>query len=197
MPSIVAMGLAWVAACDDGADASAQMHDASTGDGVEAPNATKSTDDPPGAEEACDGEGACAGEGLCEAYPCGGRPARFNHFGCRRVSCSTDADCPSGEACFTIAYERICEPSSTTCTEEGGACRCEATDDCNGIAEGHCLPTQFYPPSEYCDPSLFSCEDLESWAAALEQAAGATDESLAAGLRSCAEQARERAGACP
>lgn len=153
--------------------------------------------DPPSAEADCESDGPCAGEGLCEAYACGGRPARFNHFGCPRVACDADSDCPSGEACFALAFDKSCEPSQTTCFAEGDACVCEATDDCSGIVDAHCLPTEFYPPEDYCDVSVWPCETLPGWIDALETAADARpDTALATALTDCALEAREALEAC-
>ena len=152
--------------------------------------------DPPSAEADCEGEGACAGGALCDVYNCGGRPARFNHFGCARVPCETDEACPVGEACFALAYDRICEPSSTRCFEEDEACVCEATDDCGGSLDAHCLPTEFYPPSDYCRVDAFDCDTLGDWAAALRGAAQAKP-ALAPALEACAESADVALAECP
>ncbi len=154
--------------------------------------------EPPSAEADCEGAGPCADGGLCDVYDCGGRPARFNHFGCARVGCDSDSDCPSGEACFALAFDRSCEPSETTCFEEDGACVCEADDDCSGILDAHCLPTEFYPTEEYCDPSAWPCMELPSWIEALEAAADArAGTPLADDLAACAEDAAAALEACP
>lgn len=153
--------------------------------------------EPPGAEADCEGEGPCAGDGLCDIYDCGGRPARYNHFGCERVSCELDEDCPSGEACFSLAFDRSCEPSSTVCFEEGDACVCEATEDCDGVLDAHCLPTEFYPPEDYCDPEAWSCEELDAWREALQRAAQfRAGTALNQALAECAAAATEAIGAC-
>ena len=154
-------------------------------------------DGPPGAESECEGEGACAEGRLCDVYACGGRPARFNHYGCPRVPCDGDADCPAGEACFVLAFDRSCEPSVTECSEEDGACVCEATDDCDGILDAHCLPTEFYPPEDYCDPAAFGCDALPAWIAALDAASRArNDTPLSASLSACVLEAMMALEAC-
>ncbi len=165
--------------------------DASTGDDSEG------QDEPPAAEADCEGEGACAGDSLCDIYDCGGRPARYNHFGCERVSCDVDEDCPSGEACFSLAFGRSCEASSTVCFQEGNACVCEASDDCEGILDAHCLPTEFYPPSDYCDPGAFPCDELDAWQIALRRAAQEhAGTPMGEALRDCAAEATEASEMC-
>ena len=186
----------WLAAgCDDAANDDPAPEQQTTGDDGDG---STGVDAPMGAESRCDDDddGPCAGEKLCDAYSCGGRAARFNHFGCERLACSSDADCPSGEACFTLAFERSCEPSVTTCSAQGDACVCEATDDCDGVLHAHCLPTQFYPPEQYCDPSLFSCEELPAWADALERSAENATATLAERLTACAQTARTAVEDC-
>ena len=154
-------------------------------------------EEPPAAEADCESEGPCAGDGLCDVYECGGRPARYNHFGCPRVACDLDSDCPSGEACFALAFDKSCEPSQTVCSAQGDACVCDLTADCSGIVDAHCLPTEFYPPSEYCDVSAWSCEALPEWIEALDTAADArADTPLAASLADCASRARDALQAC-
>lgn len=134
---------------------------------------------------------------MCDVYECGGRPARFNHFGCARVACDLDSDCPSGEACFALAYDKSCEPSETRCFADGDACVCEATNDCDGVLDAHCLPTEFYPPAEYCDVAAWSCEALPGWIDALTAAAeDRADTPLAAALDDCASRARDALQGC-
>ena len=146
------------------------------------------TDEPPGAEDPCTGEGSCANEGVCDVYECGGPAAAFNHFGCPRVGCDDDGDCPTAEACFVRAYDADCLPSSVTCEEEAGACACATTDDCGGVVQAHCLPTEFYPKSEYCPVDL-GCSELNArrdaiaTAEAHHQDAGNVD--LASDLAGC------------
>lgn len=154
-------------------------------------------DGPPAAEADCEGVGPCAGDGLCDVYDCGGRPARYNHFGCARVSCDADEDCPSGEACFSLAFDRSCEASSTVCFEEGDACVCEATEDCDGVLDAHCLPTEFYPPADYCDPAAFPCDELGAWRDALQLAAEEhSDTGLSQALLECATEATQAFETC-
>ncbi|MBV1857902.1 MAG: hypothetical protein KUG77_05775 [Nannocystaceae bacterium] len=154
-------------------------------------------DEPPAAEAACEGEGACGGYNLCDVYDCGGRPARYNHFGCERVPCDADEDCPSGEACFSLAFDRNCEASSTVCFEEGNACVCEASDDCDGVLDAHCLPTEFYPPADYCDPKAWPCDELDAWRDALLRAAQEhAGTPLSEALTDCATEATEAHETC-
>lgn len=103
-----------------------------------------------------------------------------------------------GEACFALAFDRSCEPSVTTCFEEAGACVCEADDDCDGIRDAHCLPTEFYPPADYCDPSAFGCDALPAWIEALNDASQArADTALGDALSACSEAAAAALEACP
>lgn len=154
-------------------------------------------EEPPGAEADCEEEGACAEDSLCDVYDCGGRPARYNHFGCERVACELDEDCPSGEACFALAFDRSCEPSSTVCFQEGNACLCEASDDCDGVLDAHCLPTEFYPPADYCDPGAWSCDELGAWRETLLRTAQVrAGTPLSQALTECAAAATEAIGAC-
>ncbi|MGH1342881.1 MAG: hypothetical protein ACRBN8_15065 [Nannocystales bacterium] len=154
-------------------------------------------DQPPSAEADCEGDGACAGDELCDVYECGGRPARYNHFGCPRVSCDSDEDCPSGEACFSLAFDRTCEPSSTVCTEAGNTCECESTADCEGVLDAHCLPTEFYPPSDYCNPAVWACDELGAWQDALLRAAQEyVGTPLSEALTECAGQAADARETC-
>lgn len=181
--------------CDDNAE---EMPSEMTADAASTGTDSEGQGDPPAAEADCEGEGACAGDNLCEVYECGGRPARYNHFGCPRVSCDTDEDCPSGEACFSLAFDLSCEPSSTVCFEENDACVCESTDDCDGILDAHCLPTEFYPPNDDCDPGAWACEELEAWRGALLEAAQVrAGTPLSTSLTECATEASNAIEACP
>jgi len=167
------------------------------GDEVGDPDAD--TPPEPGAEASCEGEGACAEGGLCDVYDCGGAAARFNHFGCPRIPCERDDDCPSDEACFVLAFDRTCEASRTDCYEtDDGACTCAGTDDCSGVVDAHCLPTEFYPPAGYCDPSAWSCDELPAWIAALNLAAEPrVGTPLGDALEACSTEASAAAVACP
>ncbi len=62
---------------------------------------------PPSAEADSERMGPCGEGGVCDVYDCGGRPARFKHFGCARVACDADDDCPVGEASATAAWARV------------------------------------------------------------------------------------------
>ena len=180
--------------CDENTEE--QPPDMAAGEASTGPDAG-GQDEPPAAEADCEGEGPCAGDSLCDVYDCGGRPARYNHFGCARVSCDADEDCPSGEACFSLAFDRSCEASSTVCFEEGDACVCEATEDCDGVLDAHCLPTEFYPPADYCDPAAFPCDDLGAWRDALLLAAEEhSDTGLSQALFECATEATQAFEAC-
>ena len=87
------------------------------------------------------------------------------------------------------------------CFEEDGACVCEATADCDGILDAHCLPTEFYPPEAYCDVAARDCGDLGAWSDALARAADhhgnePSGQALSHALADCASEAAEAIEAC-
>lgn len=107
---------------------------------------------------------------VCDIFACGGKTAVFNHFGCPRTECASDADCASSEACYVRAFGASCLSSFESCTMADGVCECTGNDDCGGIVQAHCLPTGFYPTQEYCDLAQFECGAMPGWIDALNEA---------------------------
>lgn len=188
------------AACDDGGDAMAGgTEPASTGD--ESTGATGSGDaaEPSQCEVAL-GAGACAAIDPCDEFDCGGKTAPFNHYGCPRVPCTSDAECGGGERCFSVALDTACV-ADATCEAVDGTCTCGAGElACAGTARAHCLPIEFYPASGDCQVEGLACEELAARADAVEASrsqredAGHTE--LAAALAACAEAIEAASAAC-
>ncbi len=144
-------------------------------------------------------EPGCRDGAVCDVWTCGGPPALYNHGGCPRVPCASNADCATGESCYPRVYGGPCLSSTVTCSASEDACDCEPVDDCEGTLDAHCLPVSVYAPEDYCDPSSIACADLPAWMSALQKAAAEHDPTapeMADALRACAAEAADAAQGC-
>ncbi len=194
-----------VAACD--AEPSAPVDDTG-GDANEAPEGGSSGDDGAAAADGgepmgCEGplgEGACADVTICDTFDCGGKTAPYNHFGCPRTSCTSDADCGGGERCFAVALETDCRAETGACADVDGTCTCEGATSCAGVTQAHCLPTEFYPASEDCGLAGLDCEQLTLRLGALDEAAAVYADiagaDLATQLAACRDRVVEASADC-
>jgi hypothetical protein len=84
----------------------------------------------------------------CDSWECGKETSSFDANGCLRELCSTDADCPSDERCFTGEEEGgaagagsdadgVCVNGVGSCfSEQNGTCSCGGATIC----DGYCVP---------------------------------------------------------
>jgi hypothetical protein len=155
-------GVIVAAACDEPRDAvpegsgsSAAVGDSSSGDAPQC-------DGPIGA-----GAGACANRTICDVYDCGGKTSLYNHDGCPRTECTTDAECGDGWHCYPLVLGAACVEGELACSGDA-SCDCAPLDACSGNLRAHCLPESVYPVAQDCMPLLIGCADeLLPWHAAM------------------------------
>jgi len=153
-------GVVVVAACDqprdavpEGSSSSAAVGDSSGGDAPQC-------DGPIGA-------GACAEQTICDVYECGGKTSLYNHDGCARAECTTDAQCGEGWHCYPLVLGGACIEGELACSGDT-SCECSPLEACSGNLRAHCLPESVYPVAQDCMPLLIGCADeLLPWHAAM------------------------------
>ena len=151
-------------------------------------------------ETECVAASDCDVEELCEITTCGGKVSAINHFGCARVACQSDAECPQTERCYPRAMGASCLSSQLDCEQSGDSCECATSNDCTGVLTAHCLPAEFYPVETYCDLEVFECGELSAWHEALRFASThhgqATNDQLAERLSECSATVVDRRVEC-
>jgi len=109
----------------------------------------------PGTTSATDGPGqlcpdspdfSCTVPFTCVDFPCGGLHDRLDADGCPRRGCNPDFPCPEGQVCYDTGAWGDCNASALSCADEGDACRCEMTLDCQQIS--YCVPAEIGPPAD-------------------------------------------------
>lgn len=85
----------------------------------------------------------------CEALGCTetdddcGPLRRFDQDGCLRPSCTTDGDCPRGQACFSPYENGICDGWVSSCESRGDECVCTVQGNAFGAA--YCVDASDLP----------------------------------------------------
>jgi hypothetical protein len=141
---------------------------------------------------------SCSLEATCDVLRCGDPWSGFDENGCRRLHCSSQADCAGTERCVPAVlgghfdcYSSVYE----SCREYCGSCSCGWSDDCSTAA--FCQPVAIFPHENDCRFDAEPCEALPDILWKLEMYAGGDyADDIEATLAACADRVATRIDEC-